>query len=68
MPEPAHLSNHHRNTLCQIFQHPVSHNIWSGTREIGKSIVTVNLRSAPEDAVRFRWPWIGGRGCYVAHK
>src|SRR6266705_1214173 len=26
-PEPAHLSNHHRNTLRQIFQHPVSHNI-----------------------------------------
>ncbi|HUJ05930.1 MAG TPA: hypothetical protein VLX31_07460 [Streptosporangiaceae bacterium] len=25
--EPAHLSNHHRNTLRQIFQHPVSHNI-----------------------------------------
>jgi len=27
MPEPVHLSNHHRNTLSQIFQHPVSHNI-----------------------------------------
>jgi hypothetical protein len=26
-PEPAHLSNHHRTTLRQIFQHPVSHNI-----------------------------------------
>ena len=26
-PEPVHLSNHHRNTLRQIFQHPVSHNI-----------------------------------------
>ena len=25
-PEP-HLSNHHRNTLREIFQHPVSHNI-----------------------------------------
>ncbi len=25
--EPAHLNNHHRNTLRQIFQHPVSHNI-----------------------------------------
>ena len=23
----AHLSNHHRNTLRQLFQHPVSHNI-----------------------------------------
>jgi hypothetical protein len=30
MPSPsraAHLSNHHRNTLRQIFQHPAGHNI-----------------------------------------
>jgi hypothetical protein len=26
-PQPEHLSNHHRTTLRQIFQHPVSHNI-----------------------------------------
>jgi hypothetical protein len=26
-PESHHLSNHHRTTLRQIFQHPVSHNI-----------------------------------------
>ena len=25
--EPVHLSNRHRNTLRQLFQHPVSHNI-----------------------------------------
>jgi hypothetical protein len=25
--EPVHLSNHHRTTLRQILQHPVSHNI-----------------------------------------
>jgi hypothetical protein len=25
--EPEHLSNHHRTTLRQLFQHPVSHNI-----------------------------------------
>ena len=25
--EPAHLSNHPRNTLRQLFQHPVSHNL-----------------------------------------
>jgi hypothetical protein len=24
---PTHLNNHHRNTLRQIFSHPVSHNI-----------------------------------------
>jgi len=27
MSEPVHLNNHHRNTLRQLFQHPVSHNI-----------------------------------------
>ncbi len=25
-PESPHLDNHHRNTLHQIFEHPVSHN------------------------------------------
>jgi hypothetical protein len=25
--EPADLSSHHRNTLRELFQHPVSHNI-----------------------------------------
>jgi hypothetical protein len=27
MSEPVHLSNHHRSTLRQLFEHPVSHNI-----------------------------------------
>jgi hypothetical protein len=27
MTEPEHLTNHHRTTLRQIFQHPLSHNI-----------------------------------------
>ena len=27
MPEPVHLNNHHRGTLRQLFEHPVSHNI-----------------------------------------
>jgi hypothetical protein len=26
-PRPAHLSNHHRTTLRQIFQHPAGHNV-----------------------------------------
>lgn len=26
-PDPVHLSNHHRETLLQIFQHPASHNL-----------------------------------------
>jgi hypothetical protein len=28
-PVPPHLSNHHRDTLLQLFQHPTSHNIES---------------------------------------
>src|SRR5260370_1003456 len=29
--QPAHLSNHQRNTLSQIFQHPAGHDIeWRG--------------------------------------
>ena len=27
MTEPQHLSNHHRDTLRKIFEHPTSHNI-----------------------------------------
>ena len=27
IPAPEHLSNRHRDTLMQIFQHPTSHNI-----------------------------------------
>jgi hypothetical protein len=26
-PEPIHLNDHHRNTLMQLFRHPLSHNI-----------------------------------------
>ena len=26
-PETVHLNDHHRNTLVQIFRHPVGHNI-----------------------------------------
>jgi hypothetical protein len=40
--EPAHLSNHHRNTLRQIFQHPVSHNIeWHAVVSLLKAIGSV---------------------------
>jgi hypothetical protein len=57
--EPMHLSNHHRNTLRQIFQHPVSHNIeWHAVVSLleaigsvvqhpdGKVTVTVGSESA----------------------
>jgi hypothetical protein len=52
--EPGHLNNHHRNTLRQLFQHPVSHNIewtavvsllrvvgWVAEQPHGKLAVTV---------------------------
>jgi hypothetical protein len=42
-PEPEHLSNHHRNTIRQIFQHPVSHNIeWHAVVSLLETIGTVN--------------------------
>ena len=41
-PEPEHLSNHHRNTLRQLFQHPVSHNIeWIAVVSLMNSIGSV---------------------------
>jgi hypothetical protein len=41
-PEPVHLNNHHRNTLRQIFQHPVSHNIeWHAVVSLLEAIGSV---------------------------
>ncbi len=38
-PEPHHLSNHHRTTLRQIFQHPVSHNIeWNAVLSLLEAV------------------------------
>ena len=43
-PDPAHLSNHHRNTLRQIFEHPVSHNIeWHAVTSLLEAIGTVDV-------------------------
>ena len=57
-PEPTHLNNHHRNTLHQLFQRPVGHNIeWHSvvslleavgsvtTHHDGKVAVTVGAQS-----------------------
>jgi hypothetical protein len=42
MSEPAHLSNHHRNTLRELFQHPVSHNIeWHAVVSLLDAVGTV---------------------------
>jgi hypothetical protein len=38
-PEPHHLNNHHRTTLRQIFQHPVSHNIeWNAVLSLLEAV------------------------------
>jgi hypothetical protein len=40
--EPLHLNNHHRNTLRQIFQHPVGHNIeWRAVVSLLEAIGSV---------------------------
>jgi hypothetical protein len=44
-PSAAHLDNHHRNTLRQIFAHPVSHNIeWHAVTSLLEAVGTVEVR------------------------
>jgi hypothetical protein len=44
-PEP-HLSGHHRNTLRQIFEHPVSHNIeWKDVFSLLEEVGSVTRHS-----------------------
>jgi hypothetical protein len=44
-PEPVHLENHHRSTLRQLFQHPVSHNIeWRSVLTLLEAVGTVTER------------------------
>jgi len=41
-PEPEHLSNRHRDTLLQIFQHPTSHNIeWHAVLSLLEAVGSV---------------------------
>ena len=43
-PESPHLDNHHRNTLRQIFEHPVSHNIeWHAVLSLLEAVGTVTV-------------------------
>lgn len=45
-PELPHLDNRHRNTLRQIFQHPVSHNIeWHAVTSLLDAIGTVTVHA-----------------------
>jgi hypothetical protein len=69
-PEPAHLSNHHRNTLRQIFQHPVSHNIeWQAVvsllEAVGSVVEHEALLTVPGLLCHlWRQPWMSAwRGC-----
>jgi hypothetical protein len=51
-PEPGHLSNHHRNTLREIFQHPVSHNIeWNAVLSLLEAVGSVAEQSPGKVAV-----------------
>jgi hypothetical protein len=51
--EPEKLSNHHRDTLLQIFHHPTSHNIeWHRVRSLLEAVGTVERRHDGKFAVR----------------
>ena len=65
--EPAHLNNHHRNTLAKIFEHPVSHNVeWRAVlsllqvtgsveeRHDGKFVVTLGTETEVLERPRHR--------------
>jgi len=52
-PEPKHLSNHHRATLLQLFQHPTSHNIdWRAVMSLLEAVGSVEPRSDGKYIVR----------------
>jgi hypothetical protein len=41
-PTPAHLSSHHRETISQILQHPVGHNIeWRAVVSLLEAVAEV---------------------------
>jgi len=52
-PGAPHLDNHHRTTLRQIFQHPVSHNIeWPAVTSLLEAIGTVEVHHDGKVTVR----------------
>jgi hypothetical protein len=52
-PESQHLDNRHRNTLHQIFAHPVSHNIeWHAVISLLEAVGTVDVRHDGKVSVR----------------
>ena len=52
-PASPHLDNRHRNTLRQIFEHPVSHNIeWHAVLSLLAAVGTVDVRRDGKVAVK----------------
>ena len=52
MSEPVHLSNHHRKTLQQLFEHPASHNIeWRAVLSLLEAVGSVANRQGGRVAV-----------------
>jgi hypothetical protein len=50
--EPEHLNNHHRDTLREIFRHPVSHNIeWRAVLSLLEAVGSVNQHKDGKVAV-----------------
>ena len=60
---PTHLNNHHRNTLRQIFQHPVSHNIeWHAVTSLLDAVGTVDVHHDGQVAVT-----VGSESAFFEH-
>jgi hypothetical protein len=50
--QPGHLSNHHRSTLRQIFQHPAGHNIeWRAVVSLVDAVGTAEEQNGGKFAV-----------------
>lgn len=42
MAAPDHLNSHHRDTMAQIFRHPLSHNVeWHAVLSLLNAVATV---------------------------
>ena len=50
--QPRHLSNHQRNTLRQIFQHPAGHNIeWHAVLSLVEAVGSAEVQHGGKVAV-----------------
>jgi hypothetical protein len=51
-PGPEHLDSRHRDTVRQIFEHPVSHNIeWRAVMSLLEAVASVTVRHDGKVAV-----------------